>query len=204
MTFSKILCVKQPGTAGLGLTTEMRCIHRHFFKLNIYYHERVNVFLNYFPSSVSSLTHLKTDPNVPLTECGKTWSRRKERMAGPSGTTRKPFQEASDGQTPMPSCCLYLEDIHCPVELVTCVKAAIRSSIKHFHKWKYWAGPSSFSDVGQFLSSQKPDSLHHVEPIRVLYNHRYIGFRIQNCDNLPGEHPRCFHRWTEKERKRIV
>lgn len=85
MTFSKILCVKQPGTAGLGLTTEMRCIHRHFFKLNIYYHERVNVFFNYFPSSVSSLTHLKTDPNVPLTECGKTWSRRKERVAGPPG-----------------------------------------------------------------------------------------------------------------------
>lgn len=36
-----------------------------FSKLNIYYYERVNVFLNYFPSSVSSLTHLKKGSKCP-------------------------------------------------------------------------------------------------------------------------------------------
>lgn len=82
MTFSKILCVEQLGAEGLGLTTEMRCICKHFFKLNIYYHERVNVSLNYFSSSVSSLTHLKTDPNVPLTECGKTQEQKEGENGG--------------------------------------------------------------------------------------------------------------------------
>lgn len=97
----------------------------------------------------------------------------------------------------MPSHCLYLEDILCPVELVICVKVAIHNSVKHFHTWKYLAGPSSFSDVGQFSEFLKARLITprgaYSRPLQLsLY-----GFRIQNCDNLPGEYPRCLQRRKE-------
>lgn len=54
----------------------------------------------------------------------------------------------------------------------------------------------------RFLSFKTCYSLYHVEPLFfVLSGHSYVGFQIQNCDNIPVEYPKLFLQSDREEKK---